>query len=141
MQVSLEQGAKICDHGALGYSVARCTHTRKHYPFRGRKQFKPSWFKLFSFSFLRIFSQLLANGSSRNNCSTKILMNFADGVVFNHLMSAQPFVFSTCFKRHSFGQQPNSLYLFVKVFTRMFRRIRSKEIVHFGRTIRFIHMY
>lgn len=37
-QVSLEQGAKICDHGALGYgSVARCTHTRKHYPFRGRK--------------------------------------------------------------------------------------------------------
>ena len=36
-QVSVEQGAKICDHGALGYSVARCTHTRKHYPFRGRK--------------------------------------------------------------------------------------------------------
>ena len=86
MQVSLQQGAKICDHGALGYSVARCTHTRKHYPFRGRKQFKPSWFKLFPLRFSRIFSQLPANGSSRNNCSIEKLINFADGVIFNRLI-------------------------------------------------------
>ena len=69
----------------------------------------------FSLVFLRLFSQLLANDISPNNCSIKKLINFAEGIIFNPLMSAQPFVFSTCFKRHSFGQQPNSLYLFLKV--------------------------
>ena len=89
----------------------------------------------FSLVFLRLFSQLLANDISPNNCSIKKLINFAEGIIINPLMSAQPFVFSTCFKRHSFGQRPNSLYLFLKVFTRIFRRIRSTETVHFGRTI------
>ena len=47
----------------------------------------------FSLVFLRIFSQLLANDISPNNCSIKKLINFAEGIIFNPLMSAQPFVF------------------------------------------------
>ena len=47
----------------------------------------------FSLVFLRLFSQLLANDISPNNCSIKKLINFAEGIIFNPLMSAKPFVF------------------------------------------------
>ena len=54
--------------------------------FGAANSLNPPGSNLFALSFLRIFSQLPANGSSRNNCSIEKLINFADGVIFNRLI-------------------------------------------------------